>query len=224
MQETTNFWEDQRWELRNRYLVLLLLDWALPFVCPSRVCRWFVDLWTVPSSSCLQIWVELTQGSCHISSILALFAGSSSNILPMMCLVSRGNKRSNRVGPFNSPSRPTAEGCGLFGLCSSSPSRPCPLGVRAVPSLDFDELPGRCWWVFEEERACVCCNSSGFEQNSLKDLSDSRGAFHGNRLSDMQQKMIARDQISAGCGTYLISLQTSGAKYGSDPTIPMQKV
>lgn len=207
-------------ELRNLYFVLLLFDWPPPFACPSRVCRWFVDLWTVPLSSCLQIWVELIQESCHMSSILALFVGSSSNILPMMFLVSRGNKRSNRVGPFNSPSR---EECRLFRLWSGSSSRPLPLGIRAVPSLGFDELPGRCWWVFEVGGAVDCCKSSGFEQNSLKDLSESRGAFHGNRLSDMQQKMIARDQISAGCGSYLISTQTSGAKYGSDPTIPTQK-
>lgn len=62
--------------------------------------------------------------------------------------------------------------------------------------------------------------SSGSEEKSLKELSDIRGAFQGKRRRDMQQKMMASDQISAGWGSYLRSLQTSGERYGSDPTIP----
>ena len=42
----------------------------------------------------------------------------------------------------------------------------------------------------------------GGEMNSLNELSVMRGAFHGNLLSDMQANIIARDQISVGCGSY----------------------
>lgn len=52
----------------------------------------------------------------------------------------------------------------------------------------------------------------GGEANSLKELSVILGIFHGNLRKDMQQKMIARDQISAGCGSYLFSSYTSGAR------------
>jgi hypothetical protein len=60
----------------------------------------------------------------------------------------------------------------------------------------------------------------GGEAKSLYELSVMRGIFHGNLLNDMQQKIIARDQISAGRGSYFRSSYTSGARYGSDPTIP----
>jgi hypothetical protein len=43
-------------------------------------------------------------------------------------------------------------------------------------------------------------------------LSDIRGAFHGNRRKVMQQKMIASDQMSVGCGSYLDRSYTSGAR------------
>ena len=43
----------------------------------------------------------------------------------------------------------------------------------------------------------------GGEMKSLYELSVMRGAFHGNLLSDMQANIIARDQISVGCGSYL---------------------
>lgn len=68
------------------------------------------------------------------------------------------------------------------------------------------------------------CGGSGSDEKSLKELSDCRGAFQGNRRSVIQQKIMARDQISAGCGSYLISLHTSGARYGSDPTIPRHDI
>jgi hypothetical protein len=38
----------------------------------------------------------------------------------------------------------------------------------------------------------------GGDAKSLYELSVIRGIFHGNRRSDMQQKIIASDQISAG--------------------------
>jgi hypothetical protein len=62
--------------------------------------------------------------------------------------------------------------------------------------------------------------SLGGETKSLYELSESRGAFHGNRRSVMQQNMMASDQISVGCGSYLERSYTSGARYGSEPTMP----
>lgn len=38
----------------------------------------------------------------------------------------------------------------------------------------------------------------GVDANSLYELSVMRGIFHGNRLRDIQQKMMASDQTSAG--------------------------
>ena len=43
----------------------------------------------------------------------------------------------------------------------------------------------------------------GGEINSLNELSVTRGAFHGNLRRDMQANIIASDQISVGCGSYL---------------------
>jgi hypothetical protein len=60
----------------------------------------------------------------------------------------------------------------------------------------------------------------GGAANSLYELSINRGCFHGNRRNDMQQKMIANDQMSVAVGSYFFSSYTSGARYGSDPTIP----
>lgn len=64
----------------------------------------------------------------------------------------------------------------------------------------------------------------GWETKSLKELSVRRGCFHGNRRSVMQQNIIARDQISVGRGSYRFSSYTSGARYGSEPTIPLERV
>jgi hypothetical protein len=79
---------------------------------------------------------------------------------------------------------------------------------------------GRVLAGFRGGDAGTDCGGSGGEENNRNELSDWRGAFQGNRLKVMQQKMIASDHISAGCGSYFNSLQTSGARYGSDPTIP----
>ena len=45
----------------------------------------------------------------------------------------------------------------------------------------------------------------GAEMKSLNELSDTLGAFHGNLRSDMHAKMIAKDQMSVGCGSYFLS-------------------
>jgi hypothetical protein len=54
--------------------------------------------------------------------------------------------------------------------------------------------------------------SFGGETKSLYELSEIRGAFHGNRRNVMQQKMMASDQISVGCGSYFERSYTSGAR------------
>lgn len=47
------------------------------------------------------------------------------------------------------------------------------------------------------------------------------GIFQGNLFNVIQQYMIAIDQRSTGCGLYEFGdFNTSGAKYGSLPTIP----
>lgn len=45
----------------------------------------------------------------------------------------------------------------------------------------------------------------GVETKSLYELSLTRGCFQGNRRRLMQQKMMARDQISVGRGSYFFS-------------------
>lgn len=61
----------------------------------------------------------------------------------------------------------------------------------------------------------------GSAMNSLYELSVTLGAFHGNLRNVMHAKMIASDQMSAGCGSYFLSSYTSGARYGSEPTTPV---
>lgn len=64
------------------------------------------------------------------------------------------------------------------------------------------------------------CPGVGSDAKSLYELSVVRGTFHGKRRSVMQQYIMAKDQISTAVGSYLRSSYTSGARYGSDPTIP----
>lgn len=54
--------------------------------------------------------------------------------------------------------------------------------------------------------------SLGGETKSLYELSEIRGAFQGKRRNVMQQKMMANDQISVGCGSYFERSYTSGAR------------
>jgi hypothetical protein len=63
-------------------------------------------------------------------------------------------------------------------------------------------------------------SSVGWVMNSLKELSVDLGHFHGKRRKVIQQNIIARDQMSTFCASYCFWLNTSGARYGSDPTIP----
>lgn len=65
--------------------------------------------------------------------------------------------------------------------------------------------PALCWRsVADLEGPVIDLGPSlGGDTKSLYELSDMRGAFHGNRRSVMQQNMMARDQMSVGCGSYL---------------------
>lgn len=95
---------------------------------------------------------------------------------------------------------------GPLGGCAPAPWTSEGEGLPGTPSMG---LVGR---------------GSGGIEKSRKELSDCRGAFQGNRRRVMQQKMMANDQTSAGWGSYLRSWQTSGARYGSEPTIPIEGI
>lgn len=75
----------------------------------SSVCSWFEDRIILPPSSCEQTSLLVTHLSSRISSSVARFLGSISNILPIMCRLSLGSKRSSRHGPLI-----TCGGCWLL--------------------------------------------------------------------------------------------------------------
>lgn len=139
-----------------------------------------------------------------------------------MCRLSLGNRRIRRHGPliisgflsvvpfpfateFDGVElrSDSVEGAGIESLSGVSKSVVDFDGTGASDNL-FISVPG-----------------DGAAAKSLYELSVMRGIFHGKRLRDIQQNIIARDQISVGCGSYFLSSYTSGARYGSDPTIPV---
>lgn len=61
----------------------------------------------------------------------------------------------------------------------------------------------------------------GSVANSLYELSVILGIFQGNRRNVMQQKIMASDHISTAAASYSFASYTSGARYGSEPTIPV---
>lgn len=110
----------------------------------------------------------------------------------MMFRLSLGSNLNKRQGPFIAS---------CFGGSSAA-------GVGGLP------------FEFRAGNASDGVAGVGEATNCLNELSVRRGAFHGNRRSDMHAKMIANDHISAGWGSYLRLSYTSGARYGSEPTIP----
>lgn len=169
----------------------------------SSVCSWLSQRTTLPPSSCVHTRLPVTHLSSMISSSVARFLGSISNILPTICLLSRGSSRRSRHGPLI-----TCDACWLLvvevvGFCS--PLAACSLlGCRDAGS---DWEPDARWSspaVGAEsegglEGPAICLGPSfGGDTKSLYELSDTRGAFHGNRRSVIQQKMMARDQMSVG--------------------------
>lgn len=175
------------------------------WVCPAAL------MTCVVVGSCRHIGVPLTQGSSRTSAIVARFLGSISSILPIICLVSLGNNRNNRHGPlitscFFSPTAALAAALSGASFFASSDgllgAAGLPSGVRdaaiilAISVSDFD--------LFVTSRL-LSLVSVGDDAKSLYELSVIRGIFQGKRRRDMQQNMIARDQISAGRGSYFLS-------------------
>jgi len=128
----------------------------------------------------------------------------------MICLLSFGNRRNRRNGPLITSCFFSASGfLSPFVFLSSS------VVESLSPFTDFDEFSDSVLVIVGE--ALI---GDGGDAKSLYELSVTRGFFQGNLLNDMQQNMMASDQISAGCGSYFRSSSTSGARYGSEPTTP----
>jgi hypothetical protein len=155
---------------------------------------------TLPDNSCRQITVFATQSSSKTSAKVALSLGSICNMRPIICLLSLGKSRNSRQGPLITS--------GFFSAPSSE--------ALPAPSCDSEWCLVSCPDSASASLATACCTSPvdlegagseilrisvpgvGGEAKSLYELSVMRGIFHGNRRNDMQQKMIASDQISAG--------------------------
>lgn len=159
------------------------------------MCEWLGARNTSPPSSCRQMVVEETHPSAKTSSIVARFLGSISNIRDMICRLSRGSKRRRRHGPLITSGFLSSEPGATFkldltfttGTGSGSTS-------LAGVSKSLVDLEG----CGVSERRLISVPGVGVEANSLYELSVIRGIFHGNRRRDMQQKMMASDQISVG--------------------------
>ena len=150
--------------------------------------------------SCRQQSEPEIQGSAMISGILALRLGSISSMRPIICLLSFGNRRSRRNGPLiTSGFFSTSVFFSPFVFLSSSVVESFP------PFSDLDNFSA-------SEVVGGALMGEGGDAKSLYELSVIRGFFQGNLRSDMQQKMMASDQISAGCGSYFRSSSTSGAR------------
>lgn len=136
---------------------------------------------------------------------------SSSSIRPMICLDSLGRRRRRRHGPlmtsgFFSVVALAASGAAFSADASAAaaleasgdlPSRLLEAAMMraiSVSDFDFDVISGR-----------PSVLSEGGEAKRRYELSVMRGIFQGKRRRDMQQKMMARDQMSAGWGSYLRS-------------------
>lgn len=147
--------------------------------------------------------VSVTHGSSNTSAMVALFFGSISNMRLIISLLSLGSRRSSRHGPlmtsgFFSPSAggPLVVGRSVLGEFVELSWMVALSGVlRSEVDLDGTPL----------ENLVNSVPGVGGEAKSLYELSVIRGIFQGNLRRDMQQKIIANDQISAGWGSYLRS-------------------
>lgn len=126
--------------------------------------------------------------------------------------LSRGNNRNSRHGPLivsclvGSSLAPV---CCDDGMEESSAVDLTPsllpssllLGADAEgTNMDF----GRCSEVRLEAFSADGVPGLGAAINSLYELSVALGSFQGKRRSVMQANMMAMDQISVGCGSYLL--------------------
>lgn len=161
--------------------------------------------------SCLQTGVSVIHGSSIISSNVALFLGSTSSILPMIVLLSLGSRRNRRQGPLMTSGFEEPGTCGAgvgTGSACGSDLRWLSSTDALASSVDFG-LPSND--RLDPPSACGVPGLGG-DTKSLYDISERRGIFQGNRRRDMHAKMIANDQISTGCGSYLLLSYTSGAR------------
>ena len=120
----------------------------------------------------------------------------------MICLLSFGKSRSKRNGP-------------LITSCFFSPSGfRSPFVLFSSPVVESFPLSSDLEEFSVSAMAVVGGGliGEGGDAKSLYELSVKRGFFQGNLLNDMQQNMMARDHMSAGCGSYFRSSSTSGAR------------
>jgi hypothetical protein len=160
---------------------------------------------TFPPGSWRQITVPETQGSSKTSDIVARFFGLISSIRPMICLLSLGKRRRRRHGPLITSGFLSASGAcpvapfvgvySAFGVGAFESVTASRAGV-SKSVVDFDGA---------SEILLISVPGVGGDAKSLYELSVILGIFHGNRRRDMQQNMIASDQISGGCGSYFRS-------------------
>lgn len=169
----------------------------------SSVCSWPAALTTLPPSSCLQTGVFIIHGSAIMSSSVARCLGLIWSILPIIVLVSLGRRRSNRQGPLiTSCFGASIRGPGLSASPDLSPCCSCGAELRRSSAKAGVSS------IADFERSLTVASAYGVpgvggEMKSLYELSVTRGAFHGNLRSDMQAKIMAKDQTSVGCGSYL---------------------
>lgn len=104
------------------------------------------------------------------------------------------------------PFDPFVGGCSDLGVAGADPD--CPSGTESLAGVSKSvvDLEGT------SDVLLMSVPGVGGDAKSLYELSVNRGIFQGKRRNDMQQKIIASDQISGGCGSYFRSSYTSGAR------------
>ena len=178
----------------------------------SRVCSWPEAL-IIRVPSCRQTGVSVIHGSCIMSSNVALFLGSTSSILAMIALLSLGSRRNKRQGPLMTSGFEELGTCGAgVGVNTGSA---CGSNLwRLSSTAGFASSVGFGLPSNDRLETASACGVTGLgaDTKSLYDVSERRGIFQGNRRRDMHAKIIAKDQTSTGCGSYLLLSYTSGAK------------
>jgi hypothetical protein len=119
----------------------------------------------------------------------------------MMCLLSLGKRRRRRHGPLITSGFFSTSGAAPFdplGACSDlgvvGAEPECESGIASLAgvSKSLVDLDGT------SDILLMSVPGVGGDANSLYELSVIRGIFQGKRRKDMQQKIMASDQISGG--------------------------